>query len=218
MTKPPVPRLLRCRALLFDLDGTLIDSLPAVDRAWTTFCIRHGLDPDEVLPQIHGRRSIDSIRRMLPNLDAEAEDAYIRHLESSDTTGVTPLPGALDLLSALPPERWAVVTSGTSDVARARMAAAGIPPPEACVFGEDVMRGKPAPDPFLLAAKRLGFAPADCVGFEDTMAGVLSVEAAGMAAVPIRVAERSSIRDLRQVRVEADGDELLVHIGYDSEG
>ena len=146
---------LRCRGLLFDLDGTLIDSLHAVDRAWTTWALRHGLAPSHVLPLIHGRRSIESIRAILPEVDAEAEDLVLRQIESSDTHGVRALPGAPEFLAALPAGRWGLVTSGTSDVARARLLAAGIPVPTACVFGEDVSYGKPHPEPYLLGAKHL---------------------------------------------------------------
>jgi sugar-phosphatase len=207
-----VPRLLSCRALLFDLDGTLIDSLAAVDRAWTKFSLRHGLDPAEVMTQIHGKRSIDSIRRLLPNVDAQAEDSYLRYLESSDTSGVQALPGAVELLSSLPADKWAVVTSGTRDVATARLTAGGLPRPAVYVFGDDVTNGKPAPDPFLLGASRLGVEPSECIGFEDTVAGVQSIESAGMQSIGINVRASVSISDLREVRVQTDEDRLLVHL------
>ena len=162
---------LRCRGLLFDLDGTLIDSLHAVDRAWTTWALRHGLDPADVLPLIHGRRSIESIRAILPEVDAEAEDLVLRQIESSDTSGIHALPGASKFLNSLPLDRWGVVTSGTSDVAKARLQATGIPVPSACVFGEDVVFGKPHPEPYLRGARLLGIEPDDIVAFEDTSAG-----------------------------------------------
>jgi mannitol-1-/sugar-/sorbitol-6-phosphatase len=200
---------LRAKGLLFDLDGTLIDSLPAVDRAWATFARKHNLEPEFVLARIHGRRSIDSIRELLPEVDAEAENTYIRHLESSDTEGVRLLPGSKRLLESLPLDRWCLVTSGTSDIAKARLAAVGLPIPQFAVYGEDVERGKPAPDPFLLGAQRLGIAPEECIGFEDTDAGLASVKASGARAVAVG---RPPLMDLDAVsiRLVEDGVDLEI--------
>lgn len=199
--------IVRAKGLLFDLDGTLIDSLPAVDRAWSTFARKHGLEPEFVLSRIHGRRSVDSIRELLPHVDPDEEDAYIRHLESTDTEGVRALPGARELLESLPLDRWCIVTSGTSDVALARIAATGLPSPRFAVFGEDVSRGKPAPDPFILGAERLGFAPAECVGFEDTDAGLASIVASG--ARPIAIG-RPPLLDMSGVSAALADDELEI--------
>ena len=172
-------------ALLFDLDGTLIDSLPAVNRAWTTWCLRHNLDPIEVLTKIHGRRAIESIRSVAPDVDAEAENLILRKLESEDTFGIRALPGALEFEKSLPADRWTVVTSGTEDVATARLNACGFPIPKSTVFGDQVARGKPAPDPYLLAADRLGVSIKNCIGFEDTHAGIQSIRSAGAQAVAV---------------------------------
>jgi sugar-phosphatase len=203
---------LRCRGLLFDLDGTLIDSLHAVDRAWSTWALRHGLAPADVLPLIHGRRSIESIRAILPEADAEAEDLVLRQIESSDTHGVHALPGAADFLRGLPPDRWGVVTSGTSDVARARLQATGIPVPSACVFGEDVMYGKPHPEPYLLGALHLGLDPDDIIAFEDTSAGLQSIAAAGMRAVAVSFPYDPVIYDYRRVTVRTEGADLILNL------
>jgi mannitol-1-/sugar-/sorbitol-6-phosphatase len=197
--------IVRAKGLLFDLDGTLIDSLPAVDRAWGQFAVKHGFTPEFIKERIHGRRSIDSIRELVPHIDADEEDAWMRGLESSDTEGVVALPGSRELLQSLPLDRWCVVTSGTSDVARARIAATGLPQPRFAVFGEDVEKGKPAPDPFLLGAQRLGFAPEECLGFEDTEAGLASIKAAG--ANPIAVG-RLPLMNLAGVKAAFVGDYL----------
>ena len=210
----------RCRALLFDLDGTLIDSLPAVDRAGGAWATKHGFDTEWVLGQIHGRRSIDSIRDLRPDLDAEAEDAWLRGMESTDTEGVTALPGAAAFVTGLGDARFAYVTSGTSDVATARLRAVGYPVPEASVYGEDIQNGKPAPDPYLEGARRLGVDPADCLVFEDTPAGVASAKAAGMRCVGIATWKKPEdlfdadavIRDFRAVSLVREGDELVVTV------
>ena len=198
---------LRTQGLLIDLDGTLIDSLSAVDRAWGCFSEKHGLERDFVRSRVHGRRSIDSIRELLPDHDAEVEDAWMREIESRDTGGVVALPGARALLEALPLDRWALVTSGTSDVARARLLATGLPLPRFAVFGEDVARGKPHPEPFERGAALLGFRPQDCVGFEDTDAGLASIEAAFVRAVAVG---RPPLTDLSGVslKVSREGLEL----------
>jgi sugar-phosphatase len=204
--------IVRAKGLLFDLDGTLIDSLPAVDRAWSHFANRHGFEPEFVRARIHGRRSIDSIRELVPHVDPEEEDRWIRNLESTDTTGVVALAGSKALLEALPLDRWCVVTSGTSDVALARIAATGLPLPRYAVFGEDVQRGKPDPEPFAMGAARLGLAPADCLGFEDTDAGIASVRTSG--ARPVAVGRPPMLHlDGVRVTVLEDGLELEIPDG-----
>lgn len=210
-----------CRALLFDLDGTLVNSLPAVDRCWGAWAERNGMDYDYVVSQIHGRRSIDSIRLLRPDLDAEAEDAWLRAAEATDTEGVTAIPGAVELVGCVPPAGFAVVTSGTTDVAHARLKAVGITPPANGVYGEDVIHGKPHPEPFLLAAERLGVDPAECVAFEDTPPGVSSAKEAGMRVIAVatwRTEEQLSeadaiVPDLRNITVTTGADgELIVRV------
>jgi sugar-phosphatase len=198
--------------VLFDLDGTLVDSIQAVNRAWTTMALRHNIDPEEVLSQIHGRRALDSIRLFLDDSVAEAESLWLREQEVQDTRGVVALPGALRFLDSLPIYRWGIVTSGTSDVARARMRAAGISEPRVTVFGEEVSRGKPAPDPYLLGAQRLGFEANQLAGFEDTHAGLQSIRSAGMTPIAVGIIHVPMVFDYQEVKAEWDGTELILNL------
>lgn len=184
---------------LFDLDGTLINSLPAVDRAWAKWAARVGLPPEDVLPHIHGRRSFDSVKMLAPNRDPLVEDAWLRAQESADTEGVEILPGSRERLDSLPEGSWAIVTSGTSDVATARCRAVGITPPPASVFGEDVVHGKPHPEPFATGRQRLGTAPERTLGFEDTEAGLASGLGAGLHGLRIGEGQHPSVDSVRNL-------------------
>ncbi len=168
-----------CDALLFDLDGVLIDSTPAVERVWTRWAKARGFDPHEVVMRAHGRPSITTVREYLPNADHRTENALIERAEIEDLDGVVPLPGALQLLTSLPPERWTIVTSCTRPLAEVRIAAAGLPQPIFFVSSTDVSNGKPHPEPYLLGAKRLGFEAKACVVVEDAPAGIRAGKAAG---------------------------------------
>ncbi len=174
-----------CAALLFDLDGTLVHSIEAVDRAWATWAKSRGLNPATVLHQIHGRRAEDSLRLIAPHLDLEAEKVRLETIEANDTEGVVAVPGAIELLESLPRTRWAIVTSGTPPVALARIRAAGLPMPSTLVCGNEVLRGKPSPDPFLLGANRLGYLASECIAFEDAAAGLASARASGAKVVQV---------------------------------
>jgi len=175
-----------CSALLFDLDGVLIDSTPAVERVWRKWAVDHGFDPDEVIEHAHGRPSIDTVREYLPNSDHEAENRIIERAEIEDLGGVVPLPGALDLLSALPPERWTIVTSCTRPLAEVRIRAAGLPVPKEFVTSTDITNGKPHPEPYLKGAAKLGFAAQDCVVVEDVPTGIRAGKSAGMRVMAMR--------------------------------
>lgn len=168
-----------CAALLFDMDGVLIDSTPAVARVWTRFALRHGFDAAEVVHRAHGRPSIMTVREYLPNGDHLAENKEIERGEILDLDGIVPLPGALALLTALPRGRWTIVTSCTRRLAEVRLKTSGLPRPEVFVTSSDIANGKPAPDPYLKGAELLGFAARDCVVVEDAPAGVRSGKAAG---------------------------------------
>ena len=169
----------QCEALLFDLDGVLIDSTPAVARVWSKWARARGFNPEEVVAQAHGRPSIATVREYLPSADHEAENRIVERAEIEDLEGVVPLPGARELLESLPANRWTIVTSGTRALATVRLRAAGLPAPKNFVTATDVVNGKPHPEPFLKAAKILGVVPNDCVVVEDAPAGIRAGKAAG---------------------------------------
>jgi len=174
---------LRCAALLFDLDGVLINSTPAVARVWRRWAIEHGFNPEEVVARAHGRPSLTTVREYLPNADHEAENRELERREIEDIAGIVPLPGALDLLKSLPLDRWIIVTSSTRPLAEVRIKAAGLPLPNRLVTASDITHGKPHPEPFLMGAGFLGFPATECVVFEDVPAGVEAGKASGAKVV-----------------------------------
>jgi len=175
-----------CSALLFDLDGVLIDSTPAVTRVWTQWAIAHGFDPDEVVLKAHGCPSIATIRDYLPNADHAAENREVERREIADLGGVVTLPGARGLLNALPPDRWTIVTSCTRPLAEVRLRAAALPIPQRFLTCDDVKNGKPDPEPYLKGASLLGVSAEDCVVVEDVPAGIRAGKAAGARVVACR--------------------------------
>jgi len=170
--------LIHCRAILFDMDGVLVDSTPAVARVWTLWAQKHGLDPEETVRRAHGRPSLASIRELLPNGDHDAENRELERMEIEDISDVVALPGALQLLQAIPATQWAVVTSATRKLAEVRLRASGLPIAH-LVTATDLERGKPFPDPYLKGAEILCVSPADCVVVEDAPSGVRAGKAAG---------------------------------------
>ena len=180
---PPV--VLHARGLLFDLDGVLADSTDSVEAHWRRWATSHSIDPDTLLRVVHGRRAIDTIREMTPQLDPEAELAVLAAAEAADTSGVVALPGAQALLARLPAHGWAIVTSGVRSVAEARLRASNLPLPSVLVSAEAIERGKPDPEGYLVAAARLGVPVAACVVIEDAPVGVAAAQAAGMACVAL---------------------------------
>src|SRR4051794_3372848 len=168
-----------CSALLFDMDGVLIDSTPAVARVWKKWAIERGFDPEEVVGRAHGRPSITTIREYLPLADHEAENRIIERNEIDDLDGVVPLPGAVELLLQLPHDRWAIVTSCTRTLAEVRIRAAGLPMPKVFVTATEVIHGKPHPEPYLKGAEALGFPSSACVVVEDAPAGIVAGKSAG---------------------------------------
>ncbi len=167
-------------AFLFDMDGTILSSILATERVWTSWLRSHGLDVAALLPTIHGMRAVDTVRRLaVPGLDPEAEAQLLLQLEMDDIDGIEAISGAAQFLGSLPPDRWAIVTSAPKALALRRIEAAGLTVPPVMVTAEDVSRGKPAPDCFLLGAERLGVSAQDGLIFEDAPAGIAAAEAAG---------------------------------------
>ena len=191
--------ILRCSAVLFDLDGVLVDSEQVVVRTWKRWAERHRLDIPDLVRRAHGRRSIETVRELAPQLDAAAEARWLEGIESSDADGLAPLPGAAELFQGIPPDRRAVVTSGGRALAEFRLAAVGFPSPAVLISADDVQRGKPAPEGYLRAAERLGVAPAECIVIEDTPPGIAAGRAAG--ATVLAVATTFPARELDQANV-----------------
>lgn len=183
---------MQCKGFLFDLDGTLVDSLPVVERSWCRWADRFGIPHDEVLNFIHGKQAITSLRHFLPGRSEEeiqAEFRYLEAVEAQDTDGITALPGAVELLTQLDSAGipWAIVTSGSVPVAHARHRAGGLPDAKIFVTAERVKHGKPAPDAYLLGAELLGLAPQACAVVEDAPAGLLSGLSAGCRTIAVNV-------------------------------
>ncbi len=167
-------------AFLFDMDGTLLDSSPVVERVWTSWALRHGHEPAEVLAVCQGLQYRDTLRRFAkPDLDIEAEAALLLQAELDDIEGVVAIAGVKALIEGLDPTRWAIVTSAPKALAETRLRAAGLEVPEHFITGESVQNGKPNPEGFLKAAKLLGVSIGECLVFEDSPAGVAAGRAAG---------------------------------------
>src|SRR5258708_4752618 len=175
-----------CRGVLFDLDGVLVDSTPAVARVWAKWAAKHGFVAEEVVRQAHGRPSITTIRELLPHADHDAENREVERGPTEDVEGVIPLPGALELLQALPQDRWAIATSCSRPLAEVRIRTAGLPFPKHLITSTDVQRGKPDPEPYIKAAKILGLTPADCIVIEDAPAGIRAGKAAAARVFALR--------------------------------
>jgi sugar-phosphatase len=210
---------IRCRGVLFDLDGVLVDSTPAVARVWAGWAREHGFDPDEVTRNAHGKPSIATIRELLPDADHEAENREVERREIEDVDGVVPLPGAMELLRALPLDKWAIVTSCTRALAGVRIRAAGLPKPKHLVTANDVLRGKPDPEPYLKGAQVLGVAAKDCLVFEDAPAGIRAGKAAGARVLALRTtASDAELHEAGADWIVDDCAELFLDSGKGSEG
>jgi mannitol-1-/sugar-/sorbitol-6-phosphatase len=172
-----------CEAILFDLDGVLVDSTPCVTRVWCTWAREHGLDAEQVVHVAHGQRTIETVREVAPHLDAQMETDRIEQMEITDTEGLRVLPGAEELLAKLPPDRYTIVTSGTRLLATKRLQVAGLPAPVTMITADDVTHGKPDPEPYLAGALSLGFAADRCLVLEDAPSGIRAATSAGMRVI-----------------------------------
>jgi sugar-phosphatase len=185
-----------CSAMLFDLDGVLIDSTPAVTRVWSQWALERGFDPEEVVAFAHGRPSLSTVRKFLPEADHAAENHEVERREMQDVEGIVLLPGARELLQDLPPDRWTIATSCTRSLAEVRLRAVGLPVPHRLVTASDVALGKPNPEPFLKAAEKLGFPAGECVVIEDVPAGIRAGKSAGARVIALRTTvQEKELRD-----------------------
>jgi sugar-phosphatase len=212
----------RCSAILFDLDGVLIDSTRSVDRQWRAWAREQKIDEQKVMAIAHGVRTIEVIRAVAPHLDAEAEVRRLESREAEDQVDVVVMPGAADLIRAIPDGRWGVVTSGTRLLASARLRLGGLPVPKILVTADDVANGKPHPEPYLKGAELLGANPAECLVVEDAPAGIRAAHASGMKVIALTSTYAASelgdadavIGLLNRIRVARDGNQkLAISIG-----
>jgi len=178
-------RSLRCKAILFDLDGVLVNSAELVERTWRGWAARHQLDFEKVMAVAHGRRTIETVRMLAPQLNVEAEVAALESGETVTSDGIYEIAGARELLELLPADRWAIVTSGIRAIAEFRIRHTGLPMPSVMICAEDLSRGKPDPEGYLTAAMRLGQLPKDCIVIEDAPAGIEAAHNAGMRVIAI---------------------------------
>ena len=206
---------LNCRAILFDLDGTLIESTFYIEKLWQNWGIQHGITPQRMTDVMHGRRAVEIVSIVAPHLAIQDEVYALETKEISGMEGMRAYPGAREILSALPPKQWAIATSGSMRVASARVNYARLPTPDVFITADQVAAGKPAPDAFLLAARRLHVSPSDCVVFEDTPAGIQAAKAGGMKAIGIASTHTKEALKLADVVVQHLADIKVYMTGND---
>jgi sugar-phosphatase len=205
-----------CAAILFDLDGVLVDSTGSVDRQWRAWAREQGIDEDKVIAIAHGVRSIEVIRAVAPHLDAEKETRKLESREAADPD-IAVMPGAINLVRSIPENQWCVVTSGTRHLASARLKRAGVPLPKVMIAADDVVNGKPHPEPYLKGAELLGVNPAECLVIEDAPAGIRSGHTGGMKVIALASTYPASalgeadfvLKRLAQIQVSLDGTRQL---------
>jgi mannitol-1-/sugar-/sorbitol-6-phosphatase len=208
------------RAVLFDMDGVLVDSTKHVDLVWRQWARENGVDEDEVMAIAHGRRSLEVLEVVAPHLATAEEVVALERRESEGVADIELLPGALSLLSSLPAWSWAVVTSAGEEIARNRLRDVGLPEPPVLVSGDDIDRGKPNPDPYLAAAEALRVPPDSCIVFEDAPSGIEAAQRAGMKVVGLATTFPSEVidaadaiaRDLTHVHATAEDSNVEVRV------
>lgn len=206
------------QAILFDIDGTLVDSTPVVTRVWTTFAAERGLDIDRIMAISHGRRTEDTLAELLPADEVPDSLAQLDRMEREDLSGVVALPAVSDILHKLPADRWAAVTSGAREVMEKRLEAAGLPLPRVLITAEDVAAGKPDPEGYRSAAHALDLGPAHCLVVEDAPAGILAGRATGATVLGVATSHDTSelteadevILDLTGTKVTAAPEGLVL--------
>lgn len=205
--------IINCSAVLFDMDGVLLDSTPAVERHWQEWSTKHGLKYEKVIAIAHGRRTIETMQVMAPHLDAHKEAADYEQYECEDLIGVYPIEGASALTRQLPAERWAIVTSCGHKLAVARLSHVGLDMPQILISADHVTQGKPHPEGYLSAARALGLSPADCLVVEDSPNGLRAAMDAGMRCLAVLTTHEKDqlagathmVQSLENILVNADG-------------
>lgn len=217
MTRDALVTTFACRALLFDLDGVLVNSTACVERTWRRWAAQHELDAEAVLCVAHGRRTVETVSLVAPHLDLDREVAALAAAEAEDVAGIAEVTGARALLAALPADTWAVVTSGVRAVAESRLRLTGLPLTAVMVCADEVARGKPDPEGYLAAARRLGAHPSECLVIEDAPAGVDAARSAGMRVVALTTTHAAPALRAADVITSALG-AIEVAVRQDSRG
>ena len=209
-----------CSAVLFDLDGVLVDSTPSVVAIWTWWAKKNGIDPDKVLKIVHGRRTTEVLQIFAPKLDIDAEARQIEAGITEKKDGTVAIPGAVRLLQSLPADRWCVVTSGIAQFARTRLQSAGLPVPRILVASDHVANGKPHPEPYLKGAELLRVEPGKCVVVEDALNGIQAGHAGGMKVIGVattfpaaKLQEADAVvENLEEITASSAGGEITLEL------